>query len=65
MKDAAADVVELPAITSHAAREFSIDPVYWVQSMPVDNYGDQFVRTGTSVQRTLLQRSVLVFWLGL
>ncbi len=30
MKDAAADVVELPAITSHAAREFSIDPVYWV-----------------------------------
>jgi len=30
MKDAAADVVELPAITSLAAREFSIDPVYWV-----------------------------------
>ena len=33
MKDAAADVVELPAITSYAAREFSIDPVYWVQSI--------------------------------
>ena len=32
MKDAAADVVELPAITSHAARESNIDPVYWVDS---------------------------------
>lgn len=30
MKDAAADVIELPAITNHAAGEFSIDPVYWV-----------------------------------
>ena len=30
MKDAAADVVELLAITSNAAREFSIDPVLWV-----------------------------------
>lgn len=30
MKDAAADVVELLAITSNAAREFSTDPVLWV-----------------------------------
>jgi hypothetical protein len=33
MKDAAADVVELPAITRHAACEFSIDPIYWVHSI--------------------------------
>ena len=49
MKDAAADVVELPAITSHAAREFSIDPVYWVHPTGVDNFGDQFVRSGAGV----------------
>ena len=61
MKDAAADVVELPAITSHAAREFSIDPVYWVQSMPVDNYGDQFVRSPPCVQNALLKKGAQLF----
>ena len=30
----------------------------------MDNFGDQFVRTGTSVQSALLKKGVLVFWLG-
>ena len=63
MKDAAADVVELPAISSHAAGEFSIDPLYWVHPTGVDNFGDQFVRPGAGVQNALLQKLVLIFWL--